>query len=67
MSGIWRGGEVDFKGRICVHSVQGREICSVSLQVSLNNIRKFYIVSLNETPKFPFWGLSVCVDFDLRN
>jgi len=23
-------------------------------------------VLLNETPKFPFWGLNICVDFDLR-
>ena len=27
---------------------------------------KFKRVSLNETPKFPFWGLNTCVDFDLR-
>ena len=26
---------------------------------------KFKRVSLNETPEFPFWGLSICVDFDL--
>ena len=24
-------------------------------------------VSLNETPEFPFWGLNICVDFDLRD
>ena len=28
---------------------------------------KFKRVSLNETPEFPFWGLNVCVDFDLRD
>ena len=22
---------------------------------------------LNETPEFPFWGLNICVDFDLRD
>ena len=25
---------------------------------------KFKIVSLNETPDFTFWGLSIFVDFD---
>ena len=24
-------------------------------------------VSLNKTPEIPFWGLSICVDFDLRD
>ena len=24
-------------------------------------------VSLNETSKFPFWGVYICVDFNLRN
>ena len=28
---------------------------------------KFKRVSLNETPEFPFWGLKICVDFDLRD
>ena len=28
---------------------------------------KFKRVSLNETLEFPFWGLNICVDFDLRN
>ena len=28
---------------------------------------KFKRVSLNETPEFPFWGLNVCVGFDLRD
>ena len=28
---------------------------------------KFKRVSLNETPELPFWGLNICVDFDLRN
>ena len=28
---------------------------------------KFKRVSLNETPEFPFWGLNICVDFDLRD
>ena len=27
---------------------------------------KFKRVLLNETPKFPFWGLNISVDFDLR-
>jgi len=27
---------------------------------------KFKRVLLNETPKFPFLGLNICVDFDLR-
>ena len=22
---------------------------------------------MNETPEFPFWGLIICVDFDLRD
>ena len=26
---------------------------------------KFKRVSLNETPEFPFWGLNICVDYDL--
>ena len=28
---------------------------------------KFKIVSLNETPEFPFWDLIFCVDFDFRD
>jgi len=28
---------------------------------------KFKRVLLNETPEFPFWGLNICVDFDLRD
>ena len=28
---------------------------------------KFKRVSLNETLEFPFWGLNICVDFDLRD
>ena len=28
---------------------------------------KFKRVSLNETPELPFWGLNICVDFDLRD
>ena len=28
---------------------------------------KFKRVSLNETPEFPFWGLIIYVDFDLRD
>ena len=28
---------------------------------------KFKRVLLNETPEFPFWGLKICVDFDLRD
>ena len=28
---------------------------------------KFERESLNETFKFPFWGLNICVDFDLRD
>ena len=24
-------------------------------------------VSLGKTPEFPFWGLNICVDFDLRD
>ena len=28
---------------------------------------KFKRVSLNETSEFPFWGLIICVDFDLRD
>ena len=28
---------------------------------------KFKRVSLIETPKFPFWGLKIWVDFDLTN
>ena len=29
-------------------------------------IRKFQEVSLNETSEFPFWGLYICVHFNLR-
>jgi len=28
---------------------------------------KFKRVSLNETLEIPFWGLNICVDFDLRD
>ena len=28
---------------------------------------KFKRVSLNETTEFLFWGLSICVDFDLSD
>jgi len=28
---------------------------------------KFKRVSLNKTREFPFWGLNIYVDFDLRN
>ena len=28
---------------------------------------KFKRVSLKETSEFPFWGLNICVDFDLRD
>ena len=28
---------------------------------------KFKRVSLNERFEFPFWGLSICVDFELRD
>jgi len=28
---------------------------------------KFIRVSLNKTPEFSFWGLNICVDFDLRD
>jgi len=28
---------------------------------------KFIRVLLNETPEFHFWGLNICVDFDLRD
>ena len=24
-------------------------------------------VSLEKTPEFPFWGLNICADFDLRD
>ena len=26
-----------------------------------------YLLALNETPEFPFWGYNICVDFYLRN
>ena len=26
----------------------------------------FILLALNETPEFLFWGLNICVDFDLR-
>jgi len=29
-------------------------------------IKKFKRVSLNDTPEFPFWGLNIYVNFDLR-
>ena len=28
---------------------------------------KFKRVSLNKTFEFPFWGVNICVDFDLRD
>ena len=28
---------------------------------------KFKRVSLDKTTEFPFWGLNICVDFDLRD
>ena len=28
---------------------------------------KFKRVSLKETHEFPFWGLNICVDFDIRD
>ena len=28
---------------------------------------KFKRVSLDKTPKFPFWGLNICVDFDFKD
>ena len=28
---------------------------------------KFIRVSLDKTPEFPFWGLNICVHFDLRD
>jgi len=34
---------------------------------NLSQSPKFKRVSLNETPEFPFWGLNICVDFDLRD
>ena len=37
--------------------------CTVSILQS----PKFKRVSLNETLEFPFWGLKICVDFDLRD
>ena len=27
--------------------------------------RNLKVISLTETTKFPFWGLNICVDFDL--
>ena len=38
----------------------------MSTAVFLRQSPKFKRVLLNETPKFPFWGLNICVDFDLR-
>ena len=29
--------------------------------------QKFKRISLKETFEFPFWGLNICVDFDLRD
>ena len=28
---------------------------------------KFKKSIIDETPEFPFWGLNICVDFDLRD
>ena len=38
-------------------------MCTHSATQSL----KFKRVLLNETSEFPFWGLIICVDFDLRD
>ena len=32
-----------------------------------NQRATFLRVLLNETLEFPFWGLNICVDFDLRD
>ena len=34
---------------------------------TVNLSPKFKRVSLNETPEFPFWGLNIRVNFDLRD
>ena len=36
---------------------------SISVVLSQNLKRESFI----ETPEFPFWGLYICVDFNLRN
>ena len=41
-------------------------IYRVTLQRMRLQSPKFKRVLLNETPEFPFWGLNICVDFDLR-
>jgi len=37
------------------------------IDLYINPSPKFKRVSLNETPELPFWGLNICVDFDLRD
>ena len=38
----------------------------MKLYVDWTQSPKFKRVSLDKTPEFPFWGLIICVDFDLR-
>ena len=40
---------------------------STILHIHFVQSLKFKRVSLNKTPGFPFWGLIICVDFDLRD
>ena len=44
-------------------SVKPAFCCTVSILQS----PKFKGVSLGKTPEFPFWGLNICVDFDLKD
>ena len=53
---------------LCVY----RRVYSVSARCTMKTDKftlslKFKRVSLNETSEFPFWGLIISVDFDLRD
>ena len=56
----------------CTHPIySGTKVYTVQNSTGVltqhNQSPKFKRVSLNETLEFPFWGLNICVDFDLRN
>jgi len=50
-----------------VHCTISKQVLyTINLLVELQS-PKFKRVSLDKTPEFPFWGLNICVDFDLRD
>ena len=53
--------------RIYEYMYQGLKQYTMSTIKGKYQSGNFKRVLLNETPKFPFWGLSICVDFNSRN